>query len=595
MKRNGFNKGLLRTASLVLLLALVLAGTNTFVAYANTFVGPSTITIDGTFTDWGTAGSPVSGAYPYQDASNSGEQDGTGFKTKPPDMDYFWSATSTQSGGDTVVSPSNPIQNFYYRFDLFTLKNIDQAYNIQLNLGTATTGYADHVLQVYVDAAGTPQVTLVLYQYDTPYPEMQAFTTGSLTGVAASVASPYPSFTGTVDANAQGALGIVDGVGHIEVNIPVDWFGSTYGGSVAADGSGATAIVSAVFTSSGGLGSVGTVKDTLNNASGTTIMSSTDTTDGDTDYITKDITQIAFTTSAQSITAGSASSVMTIQTRDATGAPKNVSADTTIDLTSTSGNGLFSLNATPWSNITSVTITNGTNSANFYYKDSTVGTPTITAAENPDQSWTDATQQETITASPLSLDAVALYDSTETNPVTNMDPQVEYAVKVTVTDGSQLSDLNTVEVTLYYDADGTYNAGEVPTSGNTQTCAILTCTVGATPGWAIDPSASTTWTIESGNCVQPTLTNTTGDFWFHFKPGKVANESASPAKWHIYAEADTGSLTATGYQDNRQMNWYAEVTVNTASIVWSSIVPGTDFGDTSKETGISNLPRQRRL
>jgi hypothetical protein len=109
--------------------------------------------------------------------------------------------------------------------------------------------------------------------------------------------------------------------------------------------------------------------------------------------------KLAFTTPAQTITAGSPSAIITIQVQDASsGNPLNVAADTTINLTSSSAQGKFSLNASPWSDITSVIIPNGSNSASFYYKDTAAGNPTITAAEFPDQGWTDATQQQTVTS-----------------------------------------------------------------------------------------------------------------------------------------------------------------------------------------------------
>ena len=145
-----------------------------------------------------------------------------------------------------------------------------------------------------------------------------------------------------------------------------------------------------------------------------------------------------------------------------------------------------------------------------------------------------------------------------------------------------------MEVTIFYDADGTYAAEDVPGSGNVQTAAILTLTVGATPSWQIDAIAGGgSWTIESGNCVQPTLSNTTGDFWFHFKAGKVATETSGSGKWHIYAEAtDDSSDSADNHQDNRTMNWYGEITVNTASVNFGSVDLGSDFSANS-QTGIS--------
>ncbi|MFC2002109.1 Kelch repeat-containing protein [Chloroflexota bacterium] len=207
-----------------------------------------------------------------------------------------------------------------------------------------------------------------------------------------------------------------------------------------------------------------------------------------------------------------------------------------------------------------------------------------------DASQTPILHEVTITCNslqPPAVDAVGLYDSTRLIPVSSMDPQIEYAIKVTATDSNQLSDLSTVRVVLFYDTDGTYNADEVPTTGNSQTSAILTCTVGATPSWNIDPAGGgTTWTIESSHCLQPDLNDTTGDFWFHFKPGKVATETINTAKWHIHALADDGSAASTGYQDNRDINWYGEIVTNTTDIDWDKIATG-DFSDSNRVTGIS--------
>lgn len=91
---------------------------------------------------------------------------------------------------------------------------------------------------------------------------------------------------------------------------------------------------------------------------------------------------------------------ITVESRDGLGLAKTVSADTTVNLSSTSGTGRFDTSAGGSfdGSITSVTITNGSSSATFYYKDSAAGTPTIAAAESPDDSWTDAVQQQTIVA-----------------------------------------------------------------------------------------------------------------------------------------------------------------------------------------------------
>jgi hypothetical protein len=163
---------------------------------------------------------------------------------------------------------------------------------------------------------------------------------------------------------------------------------------------------------------------------------------------------------------------------------------------------------------------------------------------------------------------------------------VEFNIKIAITDGDTLNDLSTVTATVYYDADGSYSAGEVPTSGNTQYCAILTWTKGGSPAWTISPASDTTWTIETPNCVQPELTETSGTFEFHFKPGKVAAQTTDPARWHIHVKAtDSVFNTATGTRQNLTMAWYGAVIVNSTGVHWGFVEPGIDFTDASSRRG----------
>ncbi|TRZ47888.1 MAG: hypothetical protein D4S01_11370, partial [Dehalococcoidia bacterium] len=155
-----------------------------------------------------------------------------------------------------------------------------------------------------------------------------------------------------------------------------------------------TAFISGVWT---GNVTISTVQD------GVLITTTDDGKTGTSNLFNVDpaaISQIVFTTPARTINAGEASGIMTVQTRDALGTPSDVTSNTTINLSSTSLAGKFSLSDSSWSDVTSVTITNGTNSASFYYKDTTAGTLTITAAETPDQGWTDANQPVTVNAGP---------------------------------------------------------------------------------------------------------------------------------------------------------------------------------------------------
>ena len=390
--------------SLVLVLLVVFQSP----AVSATFSTPSQININGSFSDWGTLASPATGVYVCQDYSNNGEADGSGFTNKNSDINYVWVSVSTTNGGTAPPGPSNLIQDFYYRIDTFGSKLAPgQSYYIQLNLGVAPTGHADHLLQIWADTSATPKVILIMYEYQSPFPVMGAYTTGSVTGMVSNVSNPYPGFIsggGVQDAAASGSIGIYDGSHYaIEVNIPVSWFGPLYGGAISADGTGTNIIISSVFTGTGAIGSVGTVKDTVNDSFGQTCSASINTTTGDVTLLKPYLT---FITPPQTITAGSSSSLMTVQLLDAFGNPKIVTANTTLLLTKSSTSGRFDTSAAGAfdGSITQVTILAGSSTASFYYKDTTAGVVSITAAEYPAKGWTDAVQQETIiAANPASL------------------------------------------------------------------------------------------------------------------------------------------------------------------------------------------------
>jgi len=169
-----------------------------------------------------------------------------------------------------------------------------------------------------------------------------------------------------------------------------------------------------------------------------------------------------------------------------------------------------------------------------------------------------------------------------------MTPLVEHNVQVTVEDANTLNDLKTLTVRIFYDDDSSYTAGEEAVPADTQTMAILTWTESGS-SWSINPSgAGTSW--ELGSCTAPTLSASSGTFQFLFTPGKVATETTSNARWHIYAEAeDDNDATANNTDIGNYMAWYGEITVNAPSSVdWGSLTPGMDFVDASSNwTGIS--------
>ena len=106
--------------------------------------------------------------------------------------------------------------------------------------------------------------------------------------------------------------------------------------------------------------------------------------------------KLAFTTTAQTLTAGVTSGAITVQLQNSSGTPKNAVSDLTVNLSTTSGAGVFR-DTGDTTTISSVTITAGNNSASFKYKDTIApATPTITASTTGGVS--PATQQETLNA-----------------------------------------------------------------------------------------------------------------------------------------------------------------------------------------------------
>ena len=105
--------------------------------------------------------------------------------------------------------------------------------------------------------------------------------------------------------------------------------------------------------------------------------------------------KLAYTAgTSQSVTAGSVSSVITVQVQDSNGNP--VTTGATISLSTSSTGGSFYSDSGGNTQVTSIVISSGQSSGNCYYKDTTAGTPTLTASST---GLTSATTQFTINSS----------------------------------------------------------------------------------------------------------------------------------------------------------------------------------------------------
>ncbi|MGD6808111.1 MAG: hypothetical protein ACQCN3_00270 [Candidatus Bathyarchaeia archaeon] len=109
--------------------------------------------------------------------------------------------------------------------------------------------------------------------------------------------------------------------------------------------------------------------------------------------------RLVFTAGAsQSVTVGTVSNIITVQVQDTNGNP--ITTGATVNLSSSSGGGGFYSDSGGTQPITSRTIPSGQSSTSFYYKDTTTGTPTLTASST---GLTPATTQFTIYQSGQSI------------------------------------------------------------------------------------------------------------------------------------------------------------------------------------------------
>ncbi|MFA4957064.1 MAG: MBG domain-containing protein [Candidatus Methanoperedens sp.] len=125
------------------------------------------------------------------------------------------------------------------------------------------------------------------------------------------------------------------------------------------------------------------------NKTGTSIYTASNTNYGTLTEVAGAPSKLVFTSSPVTVTAGVASSSITVQRQDQYNNPNTTGAARTVTLSSDS-------TGTVTFNPTSLTIGSGSSSATFTYTDTKAGTPTITASSTSPTTITSATQQETV-------------------------------------------------------------------------------------------------------------------------------------------------------------------------------------------------------
>jgi hypothetical protein len=216
--------------------------------------------------------------------------------------------------------------------------------------------------------------------------------------------------------------------------------------------------------------------------------------------------------------------------------------------------------------------------------------PPVMAAEDT------ATGSFTVGNAAPTITSVEVIPAAGGSAVTSMTPGTAYKAKIVVNDANTVNDTAQVRVAIVFDSDDSDPATDPGETGDTQTLACLKW-VKSTDTWSISPTGgtpATTWSITSGSCTKPSDMNlTTGTWEFYFTVGKAATEGtggAGNAGWDLFGEVNDEGTPVEMWDDrDLAMEWYGEVTVNTASVDWGSVSPGMDFaeGDPSEEVNIS--------
>jgi hypothetical protein len=223
---------------------------------------------------------------------------------------------------------------------------------------------------VYKDTtAGSPVVTAAASNY-TSTSQTETVTAGPLASITVSPGSATVALGGTQGYSASGK----DQYGNAVAVTSVSWSVSpTTLGSFSPNPGNPTTFTA----SSAGSGTVTATSGAVSGTASVTVTSGS----------------LSFSSAAQTITAGAASSTMTI------GLSPAANGTVGVNLSSNSATGQFATSSSgPFSSTLTVNVSSGGSSASFVYKDTTAGSPVVTAAAS---NYTSASQTETVTAAAL--------------------------------------------------------------------------------------------------------------------------------------------------------------------------------------------------
>ena len=128
------------------------------------------------------------------------------------------------------------------------------------------------------------------------------------------------------------------------------------------------------------------------------------------------IERIEFISPAQTMVQDQISGPITVQLQSSVREPQRAVEDLFFQLKTTSATGKFSLQVSPWQDATQMILLKNATSAAFYYKDSTVGKPSLSVKEFPDRGWLEGLQQQQVILKASHFEVLATSPQTAGTP-----------------------------------------------------------------------------------------------------------------------------------------------------------------------------------
>jgi len=174
------------------------------------------------------------------------------------------------------------------------------------------------------------------------------------------------------------------------------------------------------------------------------------------------------------------------------------------------------------------------------------------------------------------ITSVTLQQSDKSTSTSSMTPQTSYNVEIVAGDADTIDDINQLDIWIFRDD----NAGDDGAPGETWDAdheAIYRWTKSGSTWSMQNSSATTTWSITTGNCDTPgNMAATSGEWNLYFTVGKLAQEAdGTSAEWDIKVTVtDSVSNTVSSTIYSKSMGAYSSLSLSSSTISFGSIALG---------------------